>query len=258
MIQAAPSCSTPFAFSLKRHILQHEHRLWRPIVAHEAAAAPIYIFPDQARFNDDDIEQLAIRNLESSLKLPHPHCIFEVPEQEYPGACLATYAREIGTGVESFLFRFDPEQRRWGDVLSYIEFLSDGSARALAHPRLEAPTQQQMHLEVASSMVWCALGVLSVPGLLTEQRLSRLRRTPLAKAGLRGWTYHVADIHSAAIAPALDAHRGSHASPRWHIRRGHWRMLQDGRRVFVRECRVGDASRGGVVKDYHMQLGAVA
>ena len=63
---------------------------------------------------------------------------------------------------------------------------------------------------------------------------------------------------SAVIAPALEAHRGSHASPRWRIRRGHWRMLQDGRRVFVRECRVGDASRGGVVKDYHMQLGAAA
>jgi hypothetical protein len=33
---------------------------------------------------------------------------------------------------------------------------------------------------------------------------------------------------------------------------GHWRNLADGRRVFVRECEVGDRSRGGVVKDYEV------
>jgi len=43
---------------------------------------------------------------------------------------------------------------------------------------------------------------------------------------------------------------GTHAAPRWHVRRGHWRQLADGRRVFVRQCEVGDPARGGVVKDY--------
>jgi len=258
MTQTTPSRATPFGFSLKRHILQHERRFWRTIIAHDAAAAPIYIFPDQERFNADDIEQHAIRNLPSVLKLPHPHCMFELPEQEYPGACLASYAREIGTGVESFLFRFDPEQRRWGDVLSHVEFLPDGSAKAFAHPQMEDPTQQQMHIEVASSMVWRALGVLSVPGLLIEQQLSRLRRTPFAKAGVRGWTYRVADIRSALIAKALGPHCGSHASPRWHVRRGHWRSLSNEQRVFVRECEVGDQTRGGVVKDYRVDVGSAA
>jgi hypothetical protein len=45
---------------------------------------------------------------------------------------------------------------------------------------------------------------------------------------------------------------GTHASPRWHIRRGHWRNLVDGRRIFIREFEVGDMARGGVVKDYEV------
>ncbi|MCZ8148374.1 MAG: hypothetical protein O9325_11075 [Roseomonas sp.] len=258
MTQAAPSRTTPLAFSLKRHILQHEKRIWCPIVASDVAAAPIYVFPDQDRFNGDDIEQLALRNLTDGLKLPHPHCIFEVPEHDFPGACLASYVRQIEAGVESFMFRFDPERRHWGDVLAGVEFLPDGSAAAFFHPAMKDPAHQQMHMEAAHSMVCRALGILSVPALLAEQQLSRLRRAPFAKAGVRGWTYRVAEIRPATIASALAAHRGSHASPRWHLRRGHWRQLADGRRVFVRECEVGDASCGGVVKDYQVQLSEAA
>lgn len=47
-----------------------------------------------------------------------------------------------------------------------------------------------------------------------------------------------------------DHQGGTHASPRWHQRRGHWRTLANGRRVWVRDCTVGDASKGAVWKDY--------
>jgi hypothetical protein len=43
---------------------------------------------------------------------------------------------------------------------------------------------------------------------------------------------------------------GTHASPRLHDRRGHSRKLPDGRIVWVRPCKVGDASRGVVFHDY--------
>jgi len=43
---------------------------------------------------------------------------------------------------------------------------------------------------------------------------------------------------------------GTHASPRLHDRRGHWRNCQSGRRVWVKDCKVGDSSRGVVFKDY--------
>lgn len=44
---------------------------------------------------------------------------------------------------------------------------------------------------------------------------------------------------------------GTHASPRLHDRRGHWRtMKKSGKRVWVRECKVGDPSKGVIKHDY--------
>jgi hypothetical protein len=47
------------------------------------------------------------------------------------------------------------------------------------------------------------------------------------------------------------SHGGTHASPRLHDRRGHWRtMKKSGKRVWVRDCKVGDPSKGVVFHDY--------
>lgn len=43
---------------------------------------------------------------------------------------------------------------------------------------------------------------------------------------------------------------GTHASPRLHDRRGHLRRLRSGRNVWVKPCKVGDASKGAVWHDY--------
>lgn len=43
---------------------------------------------------------------------------------------------------------------------------------------------------------------------------------------------------------------GTHASPRLHDRRGHFRTLRSGRKVWVRNHKVGDASKGTVFHDY--------
>jgi hypothetical protein len=46
---------------------------------------------------------------------------------------------------------------------------------------------------------------------------------------------------------------GTHASPRLHDRRGHWRTIKpSGKRVWVKPCKVGDASKGMVFKDYRV------
>jgi hypothetical protein len=48
---------------------------------------------------------------------------------------------------------------------------------------------------------------------------------------------------------------GTHASPRLHDRRGHWRTYKaTGKRVWVRDCKVGDASKGMVFKDYKVTI----
>lgn len=50
-----------------------------------------------------------------------------------------------------------------------------------------------------------------------------------------------------------DALGGTHASPRAHTRRGHWRSLRTGKRVWVRDCKVGDAALGSVFHDYRVE-----
>lgn len=65
------------------------------------------------------------------------------------------------------------------------------------------------------------------------------------------------DWHTVQVAPVtkkMPHQGGTHASPRLHDRRGHWRtMKKSGKRVWVRDCTVGDASRGVVFKDYEVK-----
>jgi hypothetical protein len=79
-----------------------------------------------------------------------------------------------------------------------------------------------------------------------------MRRRKLARAGVTGWDWNLVNFDPAELKQKSPPLGGTHATPRWHIRRGHWRTIADGRRVFVRECEVGDKSRGGVVKDYEV------
>ena len=53
------------------------------------------------------------------------------------------------------------------------------------------------------------------------------------------------------------AHQGgTHASPRQHERRGHWRTYRSGKRVWVKNCVVGDPSLGHVKHAYVVTQGA--
>lgn len=45
---------------------------------------------------------------------------------------------------------------------------------------------------------------------------------------------------------------GTHASPRLHDRRGHWRKYPSGKVGWVKSCKVGDPTRGVVFKDYEV------
>ena len=69
----------------------------------------------------------------------------------------------------------------------------------------------------------------------TNQRREKQGKPPL-----------IYDWHTVAL-PAMSKGGqglvGTHASPRRHERRGHWRTCANGKRVWVRNCTVGDASR---------------
>lgn len=61
------------------------------------------------------------------------------------------------------------------------------------------------------------------------------------------------DWHTVEVGPKAikaEPQGGTHASPRLHDRRGHYRVCKSGKKVWVKSCKVGDASKGVVFKDY--------
>lgn len=46
---------------------------------------------------------------------------------------------------------------------------------------------------------------------------------------------------------------GTHASPRLHLRRGHWRRYKSGKTVWIEACKVGKPELGVVAKTYQLE-----
>ena len=77
-----------------------------------------------------------------------------------------------------------------------------------------------------------------------------------AKRKAKGKSALTFDWHTVEIEPpkAKNDHQGgTHASPRRHQVRGHWRTYKSGKRGWVKECWKGDASKGTVFKDYQLK-----
>ncbi|MDG1128147.1 MAG: hypothetical protein P8N68_03525 [Paracoccaceae bacterium] len=212
-------------------------------------AAPVYYFADQAAFDSEEVDALSPLVMADHLKLPHPAVIFEVKDRHPDRESLLVYARQFEDRVEAALFSRWKKRLLWTDCLAHVVFAKPGWAEVTAHPGI-SQDQAKMYMEAASGMVWRALSILAFAGDDKPRKVMPALRRPYAKAGVRGWTWHQITIDLARARAKASDLGGTHASPRWHIRRGHWRQLADGRRVFVSQCQVGDPARGGVVKDY--------
>jgi hypothetical protein len=240
----------PDAYDLKRVVARHWRRFWCGEELRGLIAAPVYHFADQEAFDSDEVDSVSRRLSAEPVRLPHRRVAFEVRDRGEDRRALVAFAYETGTGVEALLLARLRASRQWTDVLAQAQFSLDGWAEVVGNPLGEPMHGDHPYAHCLTGMVWRALAILSVAGTATEQTVSRVHRPKLASAGVRGWTWHQVEIVPERLVRASGPTGGSHASPRWHVRRGHWRQIADGRRVFVRACEVGDPTRGGVVKDY--------
>jgi hypothetical protein len=244
---------------LKRFVARYRKRLWQADMLAGLSAAPTYQFPDQEHFDSDDVEILAQRICATQLSLPHEGVIFEVTDRGPRYFALIAFAWTSELGVEACLLMRPRWTANWTDVLCHAVFGADGWANVELNPALaNDATAMQNYASALTGIVWRALAILSHAGTVSEHVVSRVHRAKLARSGVSGWSYRVVDIDPVRAKAAAQGVAGTHVTPRWHIRRGHWRRLADGRRVFVRECEVGDAARGGVVKDYSIKMGDAA
>lgn len=138
----------------------------------------------------------------------------------------------------------------WHDYgWTYSKAARDSDGR-LAQKWLEETTRDIVEL--------CAL--LRLPSCKLEtRRESRLKVKIGAKKGKPKAFYDVHRVvidNTARVQAPAEPKGGTHASPRWHKRRGYWRtMKKSGKVVWVQACEVGSKSNGMVYKDYEVKIG---
>jgi len=90
----------------------------------------------------------------------------------------------------------------------------------------------------------------------SEAHMPIVQDTPINRKRVAKGKRPIFDWHTVTIGPwasKAEPQGGTHASPRLHDRRGHWRTIKpSGKRVWVRACKVGDASKGVVFKEYRL------
>jgi hypothetical protein len=114
-------------------------------------------------------------------------------------------------------------------------------------------SQDVSHDDVAPIMRFVAAALVKLSGPSTAYRPTPKRTFINQKRAKKGKPALSFDWHTVEIAPPAkknDSQGGTHASPRLHDRRGHWRTYKSGLRVWIRDCKVGDASKGVIFKDY--------
>jgi len=247
----------PSAYELKRIVAVGRPSFWKSDLLVGLSAAPIYLFPNQDDFARDDVEQIARRFASDRLRLPHPSVIFEIVDAKNGGRSIAIYARAEGDAIDAVLFVRPATTTRWSNTVCHARYLPDGSASCQLNPNHTQSVRENAAL-VLDDMLMRMTALIMAEACTEERSVSSLRRAKFAKSGVAGWTYRIASLDPAKLRHHVDAQGSTHASPRWHIRRGHWRTHSNGQRVFVRECAVGDPARGGVVKDYRIDLGSGA
>jgi len=244
---------TPDAYELKRILRAHRARFWKGDLLDGFEFAPVWRFEDQARFDSDEVDAVARRLAAGPQRLPHPDTIFELRDRGPSIRSQIVYARQRPDGVEAIWLALWRHPRRWTDVHAHVRISDGGVAEFETNPKLSDNEMAMQSGEAAAAIVWRSLAILSTAAEVAKRRVAALRRKRLARSGVRGWVWHQVSINQDRLRAATPPQGGTHASPRWHIRRGHWRQLADGRRVFVRQCEVGDPTRGGVVKDYRVE-----
>jgi hypothetical protein len=130
----------------------------------------------------------------------------------------------------SFLFAEDNGEPKTGEVDKPID-----------------PQDQSMMCAIVA-MFYASLDMPVEAYIPTPHRANVSR----AKRGLKP----LYDWHTIVIEPPKpqsESRGGTHASPRRHQARGHWRTYKSGKRGWVKECWRGNASKGTVFKDYELK-----
>ena len=116
----------------------------------------------------------------------------------------------------------------------------------------DEPVDKELaELMLAQVGVWYGLMDRRIEAYVPTVRdtFTNRRKMQQGKAPTYDWT----TVYIEPAKPRSDSKGGTHASPRLHDRRGHLRRLPSGKNVWIKSCKVGDASKGAIFHDYKIE-----
>ncbi len=119
------------------------------------------------------------------------------------------------------------------------------------HYETDARSESAGAIQTAHAMALNAFYILGCSNVQTEDHAAP---AALNKKRAKSGKFPVLEYKTLVLKPgaprvAGQSMGGTHASPRVHLRRGHVRRIQSGRRVWVQACVVG-STHGMILKDY--------
>lgn len=174
-------------------------------------------------------------------RLPFSKCAMAYTEGGDPGVFIMT---EIGDGIR--IAGLASNKAQWFEIIPLTIYHTDqgyfGEGEGATNDQIRA-----MLVNLAYCMRRIDAGISA--SVITPSK-SHINATRKAKGkGPLKYDWRTVIIEPRPAQTKI-ASNGTHASPRQHDRRGHWRNCKNGKRVFVKQCTVGDASKGNVFKDY--------
>lgn len=234
-------------------------------------ASQKFLLPENGELIDDP-EMRALDN-DMQLRLPHQFIALEYPLSSAYGqqdnAELLTkevvFAWEVDDGVIVQRVSFSKHDASWGIGNTYIlprtGFLrdSEGGFRQFRYKQLfggHGPDNEEPDSNGISRLLYF-LNALSCANVTVERSASGKANKAIRKKGALPFDdYHILTIDVPSRVQGDGIAQGSHRSPREHLRRGHIRRLQDGRKLWVNATVVNPGIGGKVAKDYRMKVAA--
>ncbi len=167
-------------------------------------------------------------------------CCF-IPSED--GQAKGTLIAIAKCGKEEKIHRFDFNRNSKGMQLKPAP--SFYNSDDIDHKLLEQIVPEEID-QCIIILQWMSLNL----GCIEETHPDRKQRRLIKKAGKSiGDCYRLVSI-SHTKKEVNEPHEKTDIRQRYHMRRGHWRNLRSGKRVWVRSCYAGDKLLGTVYKDY--------
>lgn len=165
--------------------------------------------------------------------------------------------------IATLFFRYAKTNQMWATFSSFciVGEYHDGTvgvrtADHLSNRKTTGNIKPDVSLYILTTSI--ERGILDFLHLLhcknIEQKIIKpplpLNKKRKERGNLPFYSYKILDLRNNLKQESIYTNIGTHASPRYHFRRGHIRRLSEDNLIWVKECMVGDINKGIVEKHY--------